>query len=181
MNIDKNKLRLEIKDKLKKQKKEDVARKSKEILLKLKKDSCFDSAEVICCFASFGFEVDTTDILSEILNCGKILLVPRCNEDNTLSLYKVASLNDLQTGSFGIPEPNEHCQEYLGDVDLFLVPGLAFTKEGKRLGRGKGYYDRLLFSHENAKKIALAFDLQIVKDMEVSQHDMFMDMVVTEK
>lgn len=180
--MNKDKLRVEIKNKLKKQTKEIIAQKSQKIAANLQKNSYFVSAKVICCYASFGFEVNTIDVLSEIINCGKILVVPRCNEgSSTVSLCKVETLSNLQKGHFGIPEPNQTCEIFTGEIDLFLVPGIAFTKEGKRLGRGKGYYDRLLNLHPNAKKIGLAFDLQIVKDIEVLQHDMFMDVVLTEK
>lgn len=178
----KNKLRKLIIDKLKKQKGEILTKNSNIIAETVKKNSCFALSEVVCCYSSFGFEVDTSIILAEVLACGKILVIPRCNmEDNTLSLYEVDSLDKLQKGSFGIMEPDSSCNLYQGNVGTFIVPGIAFTKNGKRLGRGKGYYDRLLSEYPDSKKIALAFEMQVVKDLEVSVHDVFMDEVITEK
>lgn len=179
--MNKNELRAEIKKRLKSYKDYDFLEKSDRIVNNLMKDSCFLSAKNICCYASFGYEVRTNDILSYVLECDKMLLLPRCNEEeNTLSLFEVVDFSQLTKGSFGILEPDSTCKLYTGDVDMFIVPGIAFGKGGERLGRGKGYYDRLLKAHPKSSKCGISFQLQISELIKMSKHDIFMDMVVTE-
>jgi 5-formyltetrahydrofolate cyclo-ligase len=94
----------------------------------------------------------------------------------------VRSLDDLQRGQMNVWEPRPHCPPIdIAALDIILVPGLAFTRAGARLGRGGGYYDRLL-SHPDcrAERIAVAFDLQLVDHLTVEFHDQHIHQIITE-
>lgn len=127
-------------------------------------------------------EVSTLGIIDEALAEGKRVAVPMSKSDGTLEWYEIDSRENLRSGSFGILEPVQ------GGAQLFfppqgtplLVPGLAFTKEGVRLGRGYGYFDRYLLSHRGPK-IGLAFEVQIFQHLPTEHHDAPVDMVVTEE
>jgi 5-formyltetrahydrofolate cyclo-ligase len=87
--------------------------------------------------------------------------------------------NDLRPGLLGIREPTEHCEAIaLKRLDLVLVPGVAFDARGRRLGRGKGYYDRLL-SDVRGVRCGVAFDEQIVPEVPVGPRDALLNCVVT--
>jgi len=88
-------------------------------------------------------------------------------------------LTDLQLGRFGIREPAEHCADLtISQLDLLLVPGVAFDLHGRRLGRGKGFYDQLL-AVASGTTCGVAFDEQIVKEIPVEPHDIFVDCILT--
>jgi 5,10-methenyltetrahydrofolate synthetase len=91
----------------------------------------------------------------------------------------LAPERDLLPGRFGILEPGSHCRTVpLNQLDLVLVPGVAFDKQGRRLGRGYGYYDRLLASIGGIK-CAIAFDEQLAIQIPVESHDILLDCIVT--
>ena len=106
-----------------------------------------------------------------------------CVEHDRLGLYAAASLFDLQPGRWGIREPLAIPERAInfGSIDLILVPGVAFTRAGARLGRGGGYYDRLLSGLPSGVcKIGVCFDAQIVAELPVHSHDQHVDFVATE-
>lgn len=111
---------------------------------KLIKENSFLSAEVIFCYVSYGSEVGTRLLIREILRLGKTLVVPKCIDDNGHMIgVEIKSEDDLKKGMFGIFEPEG--EEFEREkIDLAIVPGVAFDREGYRLGYGKGYYDRFL-------------------------------------
>ena len=86
---------------------------------------------------------------------------------------------ELRTGQFGIREPIESCPELpLNRLDFVLVPGIAFDLQGRRLGRGKGYYDRLL-AEVRGTTCGVAFDEQIVEELPVEPHDIHVNCILT--
>jgi 5-formyltetrahydrofolate cyclo-ligase len=85
---------------------------------------------------------------------------------------------DLQISNFGIREPGTHCTEILSQLDLILVPGIAFDLHGRRLGRGKGFYDRLL-AGVHGTTCAVAFDEQLVDEVPVESHDIHLNCMLT--
>jgi 5-formyltetrahydrofolate cyclo-ligase len=86
---------------------------------------------------------------------------------------------DLQAGRFGIPEPAAHCPIFdVKQLDLALVPGIGFTLDGGRLGRGKGYYDRLL-AEVPGFKCGVAFDCQLTAEIPVEPHDVRLSCILT--
>ena len=137
-------------------------------------------------------EVRTRHQLGEALVSGKKIVVPYCTVDDSggrkLGLWHLTSLDELVVGTWSILEPP---RERWGDpgkevdpreLDLVMVPGVAFTRDGARMGNGQGYYDRLLHRvRPEAPLIALAYECQLFTELPVSPHDVYMDKVITEK
>ena len=112
----------------------------------------------------------------------KKVVVPISNkEDNTLSLSILESWDDLVEGSYGILEPKEDCFKEISidEIDLIIVPGVAFDEDENRLGHGNGYHDRLL-EKTKAISIGLAFEFQIVNNIPIGRNDVPVDMIITE-
>ena len=144
----------------------------------------YRAATAVAAYASFGSELDTSAFLARILADHKQLLLPRINRaQRVLELRHVADLEaDLVSGVWGIREPAQRCPIFaLDKVEFTLVPGVAFTQSGARLGYGGGFYDRLLASLDRrATRIAAAFQLQMVDQLPEERHDQRVDQVVTE-
>lgn len=99
-------------------------------------------------------------------------------KNTELVIKPYSSSKELQQGVFAIQEPRTDSEVSLSDIDLIIVPGVAFDELGHRLGRGKGYYDRLL-QHTTTTKIALAYSEQIYESIPTELHDIKMDIVVS--
>lgn len=132
-------------------------------------------------------EVRTRDFLAQVLREGKRLVVPYC-VDNELELFRLANMGELTVATFGLLEPKPELRQSAdrrvepAELDLIIVPGLAFDREGGRIGHGKGYYDRLLPRvPATTPSIALAFECQMFPRIPMQPHDTFMDKVITEK
>lgn len=172
----KQELRRKMLLKLKTQKEEERIERSRKIQKKLFALSTFKQAQVIMFYISCGFEVDTLNMIKEAIRLGKKVAVPRLKDNNRKMAISLVSGVDseLETGPYGIKQPKA---EYLRPVsiekiDLVVVPGVAFDSGGKRLGRGKGYYDRFLEAkREKTRTVGLAFKCQIVEDLPQSPHD----------
>jgi 5-formyltetrahydrofolate cyclo-ligase len=143
----------------------------------LRKIEYYRNAASIGIYFAIGSEVRTQDIMQEILNAGKELALPKV-EKNDLVFKKISSFSDLEMGNFSIMEPKDRC-ETVKKLDAILVPAIALTKDGYRLGYGFGYYDRYLHG-KRSKKIALSYSKQVIKTMPHDGHDVKMDCVVTE-
>ena len=150
---------------------------SKRIHENLKKNSSFIDAKNIACYSPIGSEVNTHDIMLNILEQGKNLLLPRIIDDN-IQFYIVPNLEKLEKGSFEIMEPKDSCEK-AKKIDCVLIPTVGASKLGVRLGYGKGYYDRFLSSID-AVKISLTYSKQIVKSIPSDSHDIKIDWIVTE-
>ena len=139
------------------------------------------SARTILFFAPLPDEPDVWPLLEKLLPTKKICALPAFDSPaQTYSARRVQNLTmDLSLGKFGIREPSASCPEIPpGNLDLILVPGVAFDLNGRRLGRGKGFYDRLL-AKVRGIKCGVAFDQQIVKAVAAETHDVRMDFIVT--
>ncbi|MBQ6471103.1 MAG: 5-formyltetrahydrofolate cyclo-ligase [Victivallales bacterium] len=138
-------------------------------------------------FMPFGGEPDVLPLLQLWLQCRKALLLPVFDrESRAYALAQVFALDSgwLATQHFGIREPLPHLPRlkppFADDFpDVWLVPGLAFSPQGERLGRGCGYYDRLLHQ-SRAVRIGVAYDCQIVESLPIAPHDIPMDYLLTE-
>lgn len=125
-------------------------------------------------------EVDL-HFLFEKLKARKKFILPRVKNESALHLFYISRIEDVEKGSFNIMEPKLHLKKAaLKDVDAVLVPGVVFSKNGHRIGYGKGFYDRLL-KKARIPKIGVAYEFQIVENIEGQIHDTPMDMIVTEK
>ena len=143
----------------------------------LKKIAIFTNAQNIACYFPIGSEVDTHDIMLDILRQGKNLLLPKVIDDN-IEFYVVPNLEKLESGHFEIMEPKDNCKK-AKKIDCMLIPTVGVSKLGMRLGYGNGYYDKFL-SSTAAVKISLTYSKQIVKSIPNDSHDIKMDWIVTE-
>jgi 5-formyltetrahydrofolate cyclo-ligase len=137
-------------------------------------------------------EVRTRHQLGEALNGGKRIIVPYCTVDekgaNKLGLWHLTGMDELVVGKWKILEPPRERWGEAGkevepsDLDLVMVPGVGFARDGARMGNGQGYYDRLLNQvRPDVPLIALAYECQMFPDLAVGPHDVYMDKVITEK
>ena len=150
---------------------------SKQIQENLRKIDFFRNAKSVGCYYSIGSEVRTEDILHEILNSGKELSLPKVVKNN-LVFKKISKISDLEQGNFSVMEPKENCP-IVKKIGVIIVPAIAMTVEGFRLGYGFGYYDRYL-SGKKSKTIALTYSKQLVKSFPKSDRDIRIDCIVTE-
>jgi len=150
---------------------------SEKIHQNLKKISEYTNSQNIACYFPIGSEVDTHDVMINILKQGKNLLLPRI-VDNNIQFHIVSNLEKLERGSFEIMEPKDSCEK-AKKIDCVLIPTVGVSKLGVRLGYGYGYYDRFL-SLTDTVKISLTYSKQIVKSIPSDSHDIKMNWVVTE-
>lgn len=171
--LTKAQIRSKILVRLKTQKEEDRSRKSKLITGKLLRNKVFKQAKIVMFYIAFGGEVNTEEMIREAKKIGKLICVPVCRKDN--ETMQPAILEDhakLKKGPYGVLEPVAQAQVNPEDLDLVIVPGLAFDKKGNRLGRGKGCYDRFLCTlSDKTSSIGLAFDFQILSSVPTTSYD----------
>ena len=142
----------------------------------------YKNASVIFIFVSFKSEVNTHRIIEHALNNSKTIYVPRIeSKEKGMEIFEIHSLEDLKTGYFSILEPKESCLAAdSNNIDLILMPGVAFDEQGGRVGYGKGFYDAFLRKMEKkVDKIALAYYFQILDKVPVDEFDVKIDGIVT--
>ncbi len=142
----------------------------------------FQSAKTVLVYHALPLECDPSAFASAALACGKRVAYPVCGEERSLLLYVPHDETAFVRGNYGIyePDPTRSQQVPEPEVDFIVVPGLAFDRFGGRLGRGAGYYDRLL-SRTNAFKAGFAFFEQLVESVPMEPFDVRMDCVVASK
>lgn len=154
---------------------------SAQLCARLKEQSFWDSVSSVLFFAPLPDEPDVWPLLEETATDEKMAALP-CFEpvDQTYTARRVQNpKNEIVTGHFGIREPKRFCAEMvLNRLDLILVPGVAFDLRGNRLGRGRGFYDRLL-RETRGLKCGVAFDQQVAGEVPVETHDLPMDFILT--
>ncbi|MGH7495480.1 MAG: 5-formyltetrahydrofolate cyclo-ligase [bacterium] len=154
------------------------------ILQQLIQHEIYQRAQVIHTYVSLRDEVDTHEFIRIALRAGRQVAVPKVQrETRMLAHYFIGDFAALAPGILGILEPcaDAGAQQLVAKdkIDLVLVPGLAFDRQGHRLGYGAGHYDRFL-AKINAPKIGLAFAAQIVESIPAAPHDRPVDFVMTE-
>lgn len=171
--LTKQQIRSKILLKLKTQKEEDQERKSRLIKRKLLRTKDFIKAKKVMFYIAFRGEVDTTEMIKEARDSGKIVTVPVCEKNRVAIRPCMLDMHArLVKGPYGVREPAEKKCMHWKDLDLVIVPGVAFDKKGRRLGRGKGFYDRLLDKlPKKTSTIGLAFDFQILPRIPAAEHD----------
>jgi 5-formyltetrahydrofolate cyclo-ligase len=145
----------------------------------------FERAQCVLAYLSFGSEFDTVEFVGALQSRGCALVLPRIDlARRNLSLYRVSDPElDTVPGVWGIREPDpDRCPPAdLAEIHAVLVPGVAFTSSGARLGYGGGFYDALIRDWRNRVPfIAAAFELQVVQELPLGPGDQLIDAVVTE-
>lgn len=145
-------------------------------------------SENVHCYVSTGAEVDTRQIIARLLEAGKKVFVPLMGRGSRVTQIQILGMHELIPGKMGILEPKPEIVATQGrhvearEVGLYLVPGVAFDRFGYRLGYGKGFYDRLLAQvNPSATKVGLCFSAQVVDSIPRFEHDIPVDVLVTEE
>jgi 5-formyltetrahydrofolate cyclo-ligase len=139
------------------------------------------SAHTILFYAPLADELDVWPLLEKLLKSEKICALPAFDDATQFySARRVKNLEtDIFTGKFGVSEPLGGCEEIpLDQFDLILVPGMAFDLSGNRLGRGKGFYDRIL-AQASGIKCGIGYDFQLLESIPVEAHDAKVDFIFT--
>jgi len=152
----------------------------------------YAAAQTVLWYLDCRSELRTRHMLPTALTSGKRIIVPYCTVDETgankLGLWWLQSMDELIIGKWKILEPPRERWGEAGkelepeEMDLVIVPGVGFSREGGRMGNGQGYYDRLLARvRPDCPLIGLCYECQLFDDLVVGPHDVFMDKVVTEQ
>ena len=137
----------------------------------------YKNAKTIYGYLPYNQEVRTVAILEQALLDGKKVAVPKVYGDKMRFIY-LDDLTKVSTGYAGIPEPIADDPVADDIAALVLMPGLAFDKEGHRIGYGGGFYDKFLEREPNHPKVALCYDFQVLPSLEVQEHDIPVDLVI---
>ncbi len=162
---------------------EQRAEKSEAIVRRIRAMPAWRSAHTVLFYVPTRGEVDVMPLLRQALQEGRRCLLPRCAPNCALELLPVEDLQrDLAPGVFGLMEPCTDGPDCAGQpIDMILVPGVAYDRQGWRIGYGKGYYDRLLACYrDRSALIAPAYAMQLVNDARHQAHDVPMHWIATE-
>ncbi len=177
-------LRKTIAEKRKKLSWDEVSLKSKRVGEKFFALPEFEKSQKIMFYLSFNQEVSTEAMVERSIKLKKQVLVPKIQEQD-LSIWSISGRDQCVPNQWGIPEPEEKRGAkrfpFWLEIELIVIPGLAFDRLGRRLGFGKGYYDRFLkrFTPDTFT-LGLAFDFQVVENIPVTADDFSLDCVVSE-
>ena len=179
-------LRKEILAKRDQMKESDRQLKSKAIQKTLFRQKELQKCNCIFIYVNFRSEVITREIIEHLLDQGKQVAVPVTRvKEKRLDIISISDPDqDLAPGYCDIPEPTKKIQKTGAIspkmIDIIILPGSVFDRRGGRFGYGGGYYDRLLSQIPGARRIALAFDLQVVDRVPLQDHDEILDCIITE-
>ena len=144
----------------------------------IEKEECFLQADTVLAYYPMPDELDLRNLLIKWLGMKRLVLPIVVGDDIRLKVYE--GEERMRPGRFGILEPDtEEWFEDWQSIDCILVPGVAFTPDGARMGRGKGYYDRFLPQVPKASKIGVCYPFQLVDEVPVNADDRFMDKVIS--
>ncbi len=176
-SMDKKQLRKQIRERKKEFSLSEKIKLSEPIFEKIEKEELFKEAKVVLLYYSMDDEVYTHDFVEKHYKT-KTILLP-CVDGDDLILRQYLGIESMKAGEqFGILEPVGKEFNDLEKIDLMIIPGVAFDEEKNRLGRGRGFYDRLLKT-VNATKIGVCFDFQIVEQVPTEDFDVKMDVVIS--
>jgi len=178
----------------KKKVREEIIKKRNNLLPEIKKEydalifkqliesDIYNKSKKIFTYVSFGSEIDTIKFIKYALNDNKEIYVPKTDKTKKeMVAIRINSLDNMSVDNWGILEPKSVDKNKIGeDFDLILMPGLAFDRKGNRIGYGGGYYDKYLSQFkEISNKLVLAYDFQIVNNIENESHDIKVNCIIT--
>ncbi|GAB6454463.1 MULTISPECIES: 5-formyltetrahydrofolate cyclo-ligase [Bacillus] len=156
---------------------------SEQIAFSLYAQKEWAEAKTIGITLSMENEVNTYPIIEKAWEEGKKVVVPKCNkETRTMSFRKISNFDQLETVYMSLREPIPALTEEVDadEIDLQIVPGVAYTERGERIGYGGGYYDRYLM-HYKGKTLSLAYSFQMVDHIPIEPFDKNIEKIITEK
>ncbi len=156
-----------------------LAANSQQIFQYLRDVHVYQQAASVFCFISYLSEVDTKPILQDLLDRNIRIAVPKIVDKTSMIAVPFTGWDDLKPDRLGIPTPCADTPDD-GPFDLVITPGLGFSKQGGRLGYGRGYYDRWLATHEVKQRIGICLEIQLLDDLPVEDTDVPLQLIVTE-
>ncbi len=162
-----------------------IQEESKNVIRNIIDLPVFHKSKGVFTYVSFHKEVRTHSLIEEIWKTGKTCFVPKVNRETMeLEVFEIQQWLDLKRGYKGILEPKKYCKkiEMYSTLDLAIIPGVAFDREGYRLGYGKGFFDKLLNKFpDTIKKIGVAFSFQLIDQVPHEKHDEKVHTVIVEE
>lgn len=181
--MNKKEIRTNILNEKEKLSKEDIHHFNSQIYHSLIKNPLYLKSKNIMIYLSFSKEVDTHNLIKYSLSIGKNILVPiTYPKENIIRPSILKDFSHLEIGHYNILAPKEEFIEFFpaNEIDLVIVPGVAFNLDGYRIGYGGGYYDRFLSSIPNVDTIALLYSMQLVDFIPINQYDIPVRLLITE-
>ncbi len=175
--MDKKALRKAIREKKAAMTQEQIVAASRELARQFTQTDAYKKAKTLYGYLPYNQEVRTVPILEQALSDGKRVAVPKMYGDDMEFIY-LDDLNAVAVNSYGIPEPIADGPIARDKDALVLMPGLAFDKEGHRVGYGGGYYDRYLANEPTHPLVALCYDFQMFEKLETEEFDIPVDLVL---
>ena len=175
--MDKKELRRAIRERKRAMTEEEICSRSTALVEKFCETQQYRQAKTIYGYLPYNQEVRTVPILERALADGKQVAVPKIYGDVMRFIY-LPDLTATEKNSMGIPEPIADGPEGDDPTALVLMPGVAFTKEGLRIGYGGGYYDKFLAKEPGHPTVALCYEFQIVKELPTEEYDIPVDLVL---
>lgn len=158
---------------------EEQAEAARAVLAHLRGFAPYRAAKRVMAYAACRGEMDLAPVMADVLASGRTLALPRCEAPGVMTARRVTGAEDLCTGAYGLTEPRASCGVIPpGEIDLILVPGTAFDREGGRVGQGGGYYDRFL-NQTRTLRIGVCHGFALTARVPREAHDAQMDMILT--
>lgn len=158
---------------------EERARDARAVARQILALEAYRRARTVMAYAAVRGEIALDDVIADALAGGKALALPLCVGPGRMQARRVTALGQLRPGRYGIPEPDGTCPPLEpGEIDVILVPGVAFDRRGGRVGQGGGYYDRFL-PETRALRVGVCADFALMEAVPTRAHDQRMDVIVT--
>ena len=162
-----------------------ISTNSQKITEKLLSMNCIKDANTIMLYLDFNNEVKTDQLITKLISLRKTVAAPvTIKDERKLIPFKITNLKDgINIGAYGIREPKKDPSNELNveDIDILIVPAVAYDKDCYRLGYGGGFYDRYLEKHPQMERVAIAFSFQMLPEVPTEPTDICPQIIVTEK
>ena len=175
--MDKKALRREIREKKRAMTEEEIVDRSEKLGQLFVQSEAYRKAKTVYGYLPYNQEVRTVPMLEQALRDGKRVAVPKIYGDTMKFLY-LDDLSRVEKNDMGIPEPIDDTPVADDKTALVLMPGLAFTKQGDRMGYGGGFYDRFLAEEPDHPTLALCYEFQMVDSLPTEEFDIPVDLVL---
>lgn len=175
--MDKKALRAHIREKKRAMTMEEIEARSAKLAQLFLASDYYKNAKSVYGYMPYNQEVRTTSMMEQVLKDGKTLALPKVYGDR-MEFIVVTDLSQVAEGYCGIPEPIHDGPIAADETALVLMPGMAFDKEGHRMGYGGGFYDKFLAKEPNHPTLALCYEFQLLPHLETEAHDIPVDCVL---
>ncbi len=176
--MDKSELRKLIRERKRGFTETELEKMSIPIIRKLLDNLAVINAKTVLMYCSLPDEVSTRDALEKLKEMGKTVLLPRVIDEENMKITVYDNPDCLSVGHYGIKEATGETFTKYDEIDVAVIPGMAFDKHCNRLGRGKGYYDRILTKLTKTYKIGMSFDFQKFDEIPTDDYDIRMDEII---